>query len=179
MQTADKYLPHYNYNDYKLWEGNWELINGIPYAMSPAPTLRHQLINSNLLFNFKIALKNGCERCKVYIPIDWRVTDDTIVQPDLSIICGEVNKNFLDFPPVLVAEILSPSTALKDRNLKKEIYLSQAVKYYLILDPALDKIEIYEIVDGQYAPISISPDNFVFSFENGCIADVHFSDIWQ
>ena len=35
MQKAHEYLPHYTYEDYCMWEGNWELIDGIPYAMSP------------------------------------------------------------------------------------------------------------------------------------------------
>jgi hypothetical protein len=35
-------LPHYTYDDYVQWEGNWEIINGIPYAMSPAPSKKHQ-----------------------------------------------------------------------------------------------------------------------------------------
>ena len=179
MQVAHKYLPHYTYNDYCLWEGNWELIDGIPYAMSPAPTLKHQLVNGNLYSAFKDALKKGCGKCKAYIPIDWKVKENTIVQPDLSIVCGEGNKKFLDYPPILVAEILSPSTALKDRNLKKEIYASQAVKYYLILDPAFNKIEIYEIINGLYSPIAISPKNFIFTFEDGCSAEVNFEDIWD
>lgn len=34
-------LPYYTYDDYKSWEGRWELIHGIPYAMSPYPTLKH------------------------------------------------------------------------------------------------------------------------------------------
>jgi hypothetical protein len=35
-------LLHYNYDDFKQWEGDWELIRGIPYAMMPAATWQHQ-----------------------------------------------------------------------------------------------------------------------------------------
>ena len=35
-------LPHYSYDDYKIWEGDWELIRGIPYAMAPAASWWHQ-----------------------------------------------------------------------------------------------------------------------------------------
>jgi hypothetical protein len=35
-------LPHYTYDDYLQWEGRWELIRGIPFAMVPAPVIRHQ-----------------------------------------------------------------------------------------------------------------------------------------
>ena len=130
MSVAHKYLPHYTYEGYCQWEGNWEVIDGIPYAMSPSPVPLHQLVNMNLGATFVNALKKGCEKCKVYMPIDWKVTEDTIVQPDLLIVCKEIQKKFLDFPPVLVVEIISPSSAFNDRNLKKEIYLSQKVKYY-------------------------------------------------
>ncbi len=179
MQKVHKYLPHYTYEDYCLWEGSWELIDGIPYAMSPAPILKHQLVNSNLITLFNVALKKGCGKCKAYMPIDWKVKEDTVVQPDVSIVCGPGDKKFLDYPPVLVAEILSPSTALKDRNLKKEIYASQAVKYYVILDPAFNKLEVYEFINGAYNPIAISPSNYIFTFEDGCTADVNFDDIWN
>jgi hypothetical protein len=38
MSSAVKILPYYTYEDYVQWEGKWELIDGIPYAMSPAHT---------------------------------------------------------------------------------------------------------------------------------------------
>ncbi len=41
MNEALKLLPHYTYDDYIHWEGQWEIIKGIPYAMSPAPIPAH------------------------------------------------------------------------------------------------------------------------------------------
>jgi hypothetical protein len=37
MSNAIKILPHYTYADYVQWEGKWEVIDGVPHAMSPAP----------------------------------------------------------------------------------------------------------------------------------------------
>ncbi|WP_301924323.1 hypothetical protein [Ferruginibacter sp.] len=37
MSSAVKILPHYTYEDHCQWEGRWEIIEGIPFAMSPAP----------------------------------------------------------------------------------------------------------------------------------------------
>jgi hypothetical protein len=48
MGNAGKILPHYTYDDYVHWEGKWELIDGIPYAMSPAPVPKHQVVSNNL-----------------------------------------------------------------------------------------------------------------------------------
>jgi Uma2 family endonuclease len=179
MNVVHKFLPNYTYEDYCQWEGQWELIDGIPYAMSPMPVPIHQTVNGNLYANFKTALKKACKDCKAYLPIDWKIVDNTIVQPDLLVVCKKIEKKYLDFTPILVVEILSPSTAVKDRNIKKEIYLSQQVKYFLIIDPQLKKVEIYQLQHNNYSPVAISPNNFVFTFEDGCTADVSFEDIWD
>jgi Uma2 family endonuclease len=152
------------------------LINGIPFAMAPMHTPIHQTINGNLYANFETALKKDC---KAYLPIDWKIFANTIIQPDLLVVCKKIEKKYLDFSPILVVEILSPSTAVKDRNIKKEIYLTQQVKYFLVLDPQLKKLEIYELLNNSYSPVAISPNNFVFTFEGGCTADVDFEDIWD
>ena len=59
MSSAVKILPHYTYDDYCNWEGRWELIEGIPYAMSPLPIPKHQIIANNLSAEFRFALKNA------------------------------------------------------------------------------------------------------------------------
>ncbi len=177
MPIAEKYRPFYTYNDYCQWEGRWELIEGMPYAMSPLPVPEHQNVSLNLSILFKEALKN-CKECKVYLPLDWRISDDTVIQPDVLIVCKKIEKKYLDFPPVLVVEVLSPSTAVKDRNVKMELYQSQQVKYYLIVDPQFKKIEIYQILDKRYQPVSINPDSFEFMFDN-CPANVKFINIWE
>ena len=43
-----EYIPQYTYEEYKTWEGKWELIYGVPYAMSPAPILKHQKIGNKI-----------------------------------------------------------------------------------------------------------------------------------
>jgi Uma2 family endonuclease len=122
MSIADKYRPYYTYDDYCLWEGKWELIEGMPYAMSPAPIPADQRVSTNLSFEFEKVLKVGCRKCKTYQPLDWKVTEDTILQPDILIVSNKIDKKFLDFPPLLIVEILSPSTAIKDRGIKMELY---------------------------------------------------------
>jgi Uma2 family endonuclease len=179
MSIADKYRPQFTYDEYLLWEGRWELIEGMPYAMSPAPSPNHQEINGNLYVAFSEALKKSCEKCKVYMPIDWKISTDTVVQPDLLIVCKKIEKKFLDFLPSLVVEILSPSTAYKDRHEKFELYEEQGVKYYLIVDPQFKKIEIYQLTDGKYQPVSVSPSSYEFSLEAECKLSVSFSEIWD
>ncbi len=178
MSGAVKILPHYTYNDWIHWEGQWELIDGIPYAMSPLPVPKHQRIASSLSTEFGTSLKS-CKDCSVYQPIDYKVSDDIIIQPDLLIVGNEIKKKFLDFPPSLVVEILSPSTALKDRHSKFEIYQQQQIKYYLIISPDPEEVEVYECLDEGYQLKEKGKSfTYAFTFPHNCFADINFDEVW-
>ncbi|MFT4095141.1 MAG: Uma2 family endonuclease [Niabella sp.] len=180
MNSPYKILPHYTYKEWALWEGKWELIDGIPHAMSPSPVPRHQRLASELNTELNLALRNSkCGKaCKVYEPIDYKISEDTILIPDILIVCNEIKKPYLDFAPALVVEILSPSTALKDRNTKYQLYEQEQVKYYLIADPDKETIEVYTLTDNKYVlqPFTAS---FVFELEKGCSITVPFNHIFS
>jgi Uma2 family endonuclease len=177
MSDAVKILPYYTYEDYLQWEGKWELIEGIPYAMSPAPAPKHQRIAANLTTCFAIALKN-CSNGKVYQPVDYILQDDTVLQPDMLIVCHEIKKRFLDFPPALVAEILLPSTALKDRHTKYSLYQSQIIRYYILIDPDAEEAELYELENSSYKLKQKGRDFTYEFFLEECSAIVNFREVW-
>jgi Uma2 family endonuclease len=182
MQSALRVLPHYTYDDYLQWEGRWEIIGGVPYAMSPAPVPQHQFIATDLVAEFRAGLKNtDCRDCKATIYLDYVVADDIILQPDVLIVCGNITKKFLDFPPALVVEILSPSTAMKDRNNKFIIYESQKIPWYLIVDPDVRTIEIYKLNEaGKYMQEKFDAAlPYRFTLKNDCTIDVTLTHIWQ
>jgi len=177
MAGAIKILPHYTYSDYEQWEGQWELIDGIPYAMSPLPVPKHQKIAMALGSEFTVMLKS-CKQCSAYQPIDYRIADDTIVQPHMLVVCGEITKKYLDFPPALVVEILSPATALKDRHSKYSIYESQGIPYYLIISPDTEEVEVYKLAGGNYS-LEQKGKDFSYPFLLGdCTATIDFKEIW-
>ena len=43
--SVARYIEYYTYEDYKNWEGDWELIEGVPVAMAPSPLGIHQYLN--------------------------------------------------------------------------------------------------------------------------------------
>lgn len=180
MAAPVKILPHYTYSDYCNWEGKWELIEGIPYAMSPAPQPKHQWVASNINVEFGIALKeSACRNCKVSHPIDYKMAEDTIVQPDVLIYCGTIAKPYLDFPPVLVAEILSPATALKDRHTKFHLYEQAGVTYLLLVNPDSEIVQVFMLQNGTYQLMQEGHDfSFHFQLEEGCEISVDFREIW-
>jgi len=177
MQAVLKYLPHYTYDDWLHWEGRWELIEGIPVAMSPMPVPEHQRVAADLIYEFKQALKGKCSDCKAYLLLDYKVSEETILQPDLLIVCGRIEKKYLDFTPSLVVEILSPATTIKDRNTKYQIYEQQGVKYYLIVDIKQKQVEIHELINGKYI-LQIYSGQFQFELKEDCLISPELDNIW-
>lgn len=179
MSSAIKILPHYTYEDYCKWEGRWELIDGIPYAMSPAPSPQHQRIVASVLHLFIESIKkSGCENCQVYDFLDVKVSDDTILQPDALIVCREIKKPFLDFPPSLVVEVLSPVTAVKDRNYKFNLYEHFGIPYYVIIDNEKKEIDVFYLKNGKYGPADSQGDSaFLFPLEENCKIEVHLKSV--
>lgn len=181
MSSTAKILPYYTYSEWVRWEDQWELIDGLPYAMSPSPLPKHQRVAVALSVEIELGLRAKKCSCKAYQPIDYKVTDDTILQPDLIVVCKPIQKAFLDFPPALVVEILSPSTAMKDRNNKYHIYEQQQIPYYLIVDTDKETVEIYSInEEKKYKQESFSSASpFTFHLDDGCSIDVNLQNIWQ
>lgn len=158
--------PSYTVADYNMWEGQWELIDGIPYAMSPSPVRAHQRMGKAIMRHLDDALtarKDTCGHCEVVYELDWIIGDDTVVRPDLALVCDQAG-DFITAPPVLIVEILSPATALKDRQTKLQIYRAQGVRYYIVADPQTYSYTLYELSDGEY----IKTDIKVFQIHEGC-----------
>ena len=171
------YIPKYTFADYCQWEGRWELIEGYPFAMTPLPSIEHQRISTKIARQLDTLVEN-CEKCYALNPVEWKIDEDIVVQPDNSVICHEATGNFLTSAPELIFEILSPSTAIKDRTVKYEIYQEQQVKYYVIIDPDKKQAEIFQLEDGKYSKIlETKNDSFPFVL-NECTIEFNFAKIW-
>jgi len=171
-------LPHYTYDEYKMWEGRWELIYGIPYAMSPSPIYRHQDISGKIFLELNEKLK-GCTNCTSVLATDWIISNDTTVCPDNFIVC-DMNENdkFITKTPSIIFEVLSPATKKKDRTTKYELYQEQGIKYYILVEPTGNFTEVYELIDGRYKlQGEIKDSSFNFTLEN-CKFDFNFKQIF-
>jgi Uma2 family endonuclease len=178
MGYAQRLIPHYTFEDWKLWEGKWELHDGYPIAMSPAPVPEHQRVANNIKAEFTFALKK-CTQCIVYDPIDYVIEDDIIFIPDALIVCKPIIKKYLDFTPALVVEVLSPASALRDRVTKYAVYEQQGVKYYLIVDTEIKAVEIFENINGSFVSVNTTNNSYNFLLgEEACNASINFAEIW-
>jgi Uma2 family endonuclease len=170
MNAALKLPTKYTYGDYCNWseDERWELIDGEAYAMS-APSRLHQKILVELARQIGNYLEE--KTCEVYVaPFDVRLPKknekdeqiDTVVQPDISVICDE---NKLDNKgcrgaPDWVIEILSPSNSFRDLEVKKELYEKHGVKEYWIINPEESQLMVYLLdFQGKYS------QPFIYSLE--------------
>ena len=138
-----------SFTDYQSWTGEerWEIIDGKPFAM-PAPTTLHQMLSMDLGVALHAFFKG--KPCTVLAsPLDVRLSEYDVVQPDLVVVCdkAQIQPTHIQGAPTLVVEILSPSTLRHDRIRKARLYAASGVKEYWIVQPSPAMIEIY-LLDG-------------------------------
>jgi Uma2 family endonuclease len=152
----------FTYRDYKGWpeEERWELIDGIAYDMSPAPTLRHQGLSRELTLQFALFLRG--KPCRpfaapvdVLLPRPGQDDDeaDCVVEPDLVVVCdpSKLVGKYIRGAPDLVVEILSPSTTKKDLSEKFGLYERVGVREYWVVEPKAEWLHRYALgPDGRF-----------------------------
>ena len=72
----------------------------------------------------------------VNAPIDDILTSHDVLVPDLLVVAdpSHISKRVIEKPPLLVVEIVSPSTRKVDRGVKSRRYAELGVKHYWIVD---------------------------------------------
>ena len=116
----------------------WELRNGRPHMMAPERAL-HALTKLAAQIALKGAVGRAGLPCVVFPDgMTVRISARTAFEPDALVVCpAPRDLATMEIPnPVIVVEVLSPSTAADDHGLKLDGYLSlSSVEHYLILDP--------------------------------------------
>ncbi len=157
---SPKEEERYSWSDYLAWpEGErYELIDGVVYAMSPAPRRRHQETCRAIFRQIDRSLAG--KSCEVYFaPFDVKLSGDedddapTVVQPDITVTCdkSKLTTQGMTGPPDLVVEIVSPDSGLIDRRRKFDLYERFGVQEYWIVDQDERVVEVYRLGnDGSY-----------------------------
>lgn len=133
-------------------EQRTELINGQIVAMAPRPLTNHNLIAWNIYSIFSFFLKG--KSCTPFADgADLHLTEDDVFVPDMMVVCDrdKIKRDGVYGAPDLVVEVLSASTAKRDRGHKKDIYARCGVREYWIVNPDSRSAEVYLLQDGQFA----------------------------
>ena len=135
-------------------DGNrYEAIGGELYVTQP-PRFRHQEIARNLVGALLPLLQDPGYGELLFAPVGVEFPDTREgVQPDILFISNErldiVGDDWLRGAPDLVIEILSPSTAARDRNIKRKLYDRHGVAEYWIVDPKSEAVEVWGFTEAE------------------------------
>ncbi len=136
-----------------------EIIDG-ELLVTPAPGRRHQRASGNLLYLLlQYARQHGGEALAA--PVDVRLSDVDVVEPDLVFVRAERvaslgDQPFIGVPPDLVVEVSSASTRRDDLTRKKSLYEQYGVTEYWFVDLDVDRLEVYRLAGDRYGPPVVS-----------------------
>ena len=176
---------HYTYADYMAWDEqeHIELIEGAPVMMSP-PSRAHQEISGELFRQIANYLEG--KKCRVYAapfavrlfekPNDDASSVDTVVEPDLSVVCDrdKLDAKGCKGAPDLVIEILSPSSVRNDRLTKFNLYQRAGVREYWIVNPSEKSVQVFILEGGHYTATALGSESDVLKVNvlDGCYIDL-------
>ena len=122
----------------------WELLDGVPMLMSPTSG-RHQRIVANLVRRLDdLAERRGCSALPGLAVLS-EAMDDFAPIPDIVVQCGPLPRDGYTRDPLLVAEVLSPSTMSMDRGRKTDFFRTVAsIQTFLIVYQDAHRVEVWQ-----------------------------------
>ncbi len=145
--TSTRSELKFTYDDYLLLpeDKRYEIVDGDLYLV-PAPRTYHQIVCAQI----ESKLRQFVEKKKLGVvldaPCDVYFSRYDIVQPDILFVAydrrGMIKEKYVQGPPDLVIEVLSPSEPERDREIKRKLYAHAGVLEYWIVDPEAKSVEI-------------------------------------
>ena len=130
----------------------YEILEGELYV-TPAPSPLHQRVSKRLQRQLEAYFEVRGLGEVFNAPIDLILTHHDVVQPDLVVVADphQVSARAIEGAPLLVVEVLSPSTRTRDRTVKARRYAALGIAHYWIVDPEARRIECFRAEAGAYA----------------------------
>lgn len=135
--------------DNDMIEPRIEII-GSQTFMQAAPPVNHNRVVGNIVYMFKNFLRG--KRCEAFSDgVDVFFDEENTFRPDAMIVCRRdiIKRDGIYGAPDLVVEVLSRSTAKRDRNEKKTVYEKYGVKEYWLVNYIDQTVEVYLLQDGK------------------------------
>lgn len=138
------------FRDSRRDHARYELLDG-EVLVTPAPSTAHQRAVMGLALALGPVLPDGMELLSA--PYDVVLDDiaegDTTLQPDLLVAhTADLTEANLPAAPVLVVEVLSPSTWRRDLGPKRDAYAAAGVRHYWVIAPDIPSITVYQLAGG-------------------------------
>lgn len=139
-----------------------ELIDG-EMILAPAPETGHQIISARSYDVVKALAPGGIV---LFAPIDVYLDESHIVQPDVLWISPDsqcsIERRYIVGAPDLIVEVLSPSTALRDKGVKFRLYEQYGVREYWLIDPSARYVEVWRREGEKFALLGVYGEGETF-----------------
>ena len=147
----------------------YQILDG-ELLVTPAPSPFHQRASKRLQRQLEAFFEDTGVGEVFHAPIDLILSAHDILQPDLVVVTDPtiISSRGIEAPPLLVVEVLSPSSIKHDRQVKARRYAFLGVAHYWIVDPDARRLECFALSDGAYqattaadAPATVAVPGFM------------------
>lgn len=133
-----------------------DLIEGVFIMASPASS-EHSELQAFLLTTIRFFVKARALGTVRGENAAYRLNENNVYQPDVSFLSRErlhlSGEVYVDGPPDLAIEVISPSSRRYDLVEKRINYARFGTREYWIIDPIERSASAYELVQGEWIPI--------------------------
>ena len=113
--------------------------------------------------------------------IDMILGRHDVAQPDILVVAnpGQISGRGIEGAPLLVVEVLSPSTRRHDREVKMRRYAALAIPHYWIVDPEGHWIACYRLEGGAYRHVLTAEGNTQLIPTDWPDLIIPLADLWR
>jgi Uma2 family endonuclease len=161
----------------------YEVVDG-EVCVTPSPTSRHQRLVGKLVTLLTAFAESHRLGTIFPAPLDVLLGEGDYVQPDILFVRKGrphlLTARGVEGPPDLVVEILSPSTAARDRGIKLGRYRLHGVPEYWIVDPDADTVEVWRLAEDASDAILLDRESILrwTPVQGGAALDILLSDLF-
>lgn len=158
----------------------YELMEGELYV-TPAPSPLHQRTSKRLQRMLEAYFEVRGVGEAFNAPVDVILSRWDVVEPDLVVVAdpGQISRRAIEGPPLLMIEILSPSTIDMDREIKAKRYAAFGIPHYWIVDIDARAIECYRLEEQTYQLLQRVERSSAFSHPDWPDLAVDTAALWS
>lgn len=125
-----------------------EWVDGVAVVSPPA-----HADHMDASFCLTALLRRSLTGCKVYLEVGVSLPRNRLRVPDVVALPHRPEKHWAEEVPILVAEVLSPTTQSEDLLRKAPEYAEAGIGQFWVLDPDHRTLEVFELVAGAWEPL--------------------------